>query len=235
MIDEDRYESSTSDLDTPRTQDDEATLHQPTTWSRKSSTMPTPSPSPPSPSTLPPGCSIGPLIVILPDGRPQLLDDHRPHSHPPQAQSQPHSITPDIPLAPERAIWVDFPPDSRENPFHFSRGRKNAIVAVAVFFTGMTAFSTSAYSIGIPSMMADLGMTDLQALAGVGLYAFVRVHGASGFFSFRSSWLYESLTRSQGFGIAPLVLAPLSEEFGRKWTYIVAIAIFTILHVMIAL
>jgi hypothetical protein len=46
-----------------------------------------------------------------------------------------------------------------------------------VFFTGMTAFSTSAYSIGIPSMMADLGMTDLQALAGVGLYAFVRVHG----------------------------------------------------------
>ncbi|RSH92160.1 hypothetical protein EHS25_008575 [Saitozyma podzolica] len=74
----------------------------------------------------------------------------------------------------------------------------------------MTAFSTSAYSIGIPSMMADLGMTDLQALAGVGLYAF-------------------------GFGIAPLVLAPLSEEFGRKWTYIVAIAIFTILHVMIAL
>ena len=39
----------------------------------------------------------------------------------------------------------------------------------------------------------------------------------------------------QGFAIAPLVLAPLSEEFGRKWTYITAVAIYATFHLMMAL
>lgn len=39
----------------------------------------------------------------------------------------------------------------------------------------------------------------------------------------------------KGFGIAPLVLAPLSEEYGRKWTYVIAVAVFTILHFMMTL
>lgn len=37
-----------------------------------------------------------------------------------------------------------------------------------------------------------------------------------------------------GFGIFPLALAPISEEFGRKWTYIVAVFLFLIFQIPIA-
>ena len=59
-------------------------------------------------------------------------------------------------------------------------------------------------------MTRDLGNTALEAAAGLALYA----------------W---------GFGIAPMVLAPLSEEYGRKWTYVIAVVIFTVLHLMLTL
>ena len=109
-----------------------------------------------------------------------------------------------------RVIWVDFPPGDPANPLCFSKGKKLAIVGVAVYFTGITAYATSSYSIGIPSMCAELGCDRIQGAAGLALYA----------------W---------GFGIAPLVLAPLSEEYGRKWSYIIAVMVFTVLHLMMTL
>jgi hypothetical protein len=109
-----------------------------------------------------------------------------------------------------RIIWVDFPPGDPANPLCFTKGKKLAIVGVAVYFTGITAYATSSYSIGIPSMCAELGCTRIQGAAGLSLYA----------------W---------GFGVAPLVLAPLSEEYGRKWSYIIAVVVFTVLHLMMTL
>ncbi|WVQ83155.1 hypothetical protein IAT38_005293 [Cryptococcus sp. DSM 104549] len=108
-----------------------------------------------------------------------------------------------------RVIWVDFPPLSPQNPFFFSTKRKLAITVVATFFTMMTAANTSAYSIGEVSMCKDLGCNDLQAAGGLGVYAF-------------------------GFAVAPMVLAPLSEEFGRRWTYVCAVIIYLVFHIMMA-
>lgn len=59
-------------------------------------------------------------------------------------------------------------------------------------------------------MKEDLGMDDQQVAAGVALYAF-------------------------GFGLFPLFLAPISEEFGRKWTYIFSVFCFCVFHLMGAL
>lgn len=158
---------------------------------------------------LPEGCNWGPLYTVTPTGQPEVY-------YPPSKRYDTQSQATVIPTPPSessitpvgRLIWVDFPTGSPANPFHFSRGRKLAIVAVATYFTGMSAYSTSAYSIGIPSMVAELGNNQLSSAAGLALYA----------------W---------GFGIAPMILAPLSEEYGRKWTYFIAVFLFTILHLML--
>lgn len=72
-----------------------------------------------------------------------------------------------------QVIWVDFPPNSLENPFYFSRSRKNVIICLATFYTGITAFSASAYAIGVGSMCEDLGCSRLESATGLGLYAWV--------------------------------------------------------------
>ncbi len=59
-------------------------------------------------------------------------------------------------------------------------------------------------------MTADLNCTTFQATIGLSLYAL-------------------------GFGLIPLVTAPLSEEFGRQPLYLVSGFIFMIMHLGIAL
>lgn len=107
-------------------------------------------------------------------------------------------------------IWVDFPPGSTENPFYFTTARKTAITLVASWYTFMTAYTISVFPISAPSMCATLHCSQLEVSAGVALY----------------TW---------GFAIAPLFLAPLSEELGRRWTYIGAVFIFWIFHIQMAL
>lgn len=106
-------------------------------------------------SPLPPGCTYG-----------RLTRD--------QARNLPHDdSTQDEKDGERRIIWVDFEPSSPENPFFFSKMRKRAIISVAIFFTGMTALATSAYSIGEQSMSRDLGLSSAQASSGLSLYAWV--------------------------------------------------------------
>ncbi|TXT12815.1 hypothetical protein VHUM_01216 [Vanrija humicola] len=107
-------------------------------------------------------------------------------------------------------IWVDFPAGSTENPFYFTTARKTAITLVASWYTFMTAYTISVFPISAPSMCADLGCSQLEVSAGVALY----------------TW---------GFALAPLFLAPLSEELGRRWTYIAAVGIFWLFHIQMAL
>ncbi|WVQ83220.1 hypothetical protein IAT38_005359 [Cryptococcus sp. DSM 104549] len=111
---------------------------------------------------------------------------------------------------PEWVIWVDFPPNCPQNPFFFTNTRKFAITLVATLFTALSAMNVSAYSIGEESMCRDLGCSDVEVSAGIAVY----------------SW---------GFGFTPMVLAPLSEEFGRRWTYLIAVIIYLLTYVMQAL
>ncbi|WRT64796.1 uncharacterized protein IL334_001730 [Kwoniella shivajii] len=109
-----------------------------------------------------------------------------------------------------RILWVDFPSASPQNPFYFTQTRKYGITIVATLFTLMTSINVGAFSIGMDSLIRDLDCTREQAAIGLGIYNF-------------------------GFAATPLILAPLSEEFGRRWTYVVAVILYLIFHIMIAL
>lgn len=102
-------------------------------------------------------------------------------------------------------IWVDFPPNDPENPFNFSKTRKWCITILGVLFTAEVAATASAYVPGIPSMERDLGITNHElSLLGIAIYPL-------------------------GFALPPLVLAPLSEVFGRNPMYLVCHLCYTVL------
>uniref|UniRef100_V5EXJ7 Synaptic vesicle transporter SVOP and related transporter n=2 Tax=Kalmanozyma brasiliensis (strain GHG001) TaxID=1365824 RepID=V5EXJ7_KALBG len=109
--------------------------------------------------------------------------------------------------ADDDVIWVDFPPGDPENPFNFSKTRKWCITILGVLFTAEVAATASAYVPGIPSMERDLGITDHElSLLGIAIYPL-------------------------GFALPPLVLAPLSEVFGRNPMYLVCHLCYTVLFV----
>ena len=112
---------------------------------------------------LPPGCKYGhlPSTTKIPQTPSETPAEHRRREEEKESRA---------------VIWVDFPPSSPENPFFFSKARKRAILIVAIFFTGMTAFNTSAYSIGEGTMSRDLGLTNAEAAAGLSLYAWVSLN-----------------------------------------------------------
>ncbi|KAF9525113.1 MFS polyamine transporter [Crepidotus variabilis] len=125
---------------------------------------------------------------------------------------------------------LEFAPGDMRNPANFTRRRKWAITAIACFFTMLIcedfpfeltscgtlahtrrlASAASAYNMGFPSMTKELQITNLEATAGLSLYAF-------------------------GFGIVPLVTASLSEEFGRLPLYYVSTTMFAAMYIGIAL
>ncbi|GMK59838.1 hypothetical protein CspeluHIS016_0900550 [Cutaneotrichosporon spelunceum] len=109
--------------------------------------------------------------------------------------------------APERVIWVDFPPDCRENPFYFSTRRKVGITMCALIYCWYCSMTASAFAIQAGDMCADLHCPRLGAEAGIGLYA----------------W---------GAGVMPLFVAPVSEEFGRRPVYLCALALLWLFHLM---
>ncbi|ODN85273.1 hypothetical protein L198_07597 [Cryptococcus wingfieldii CBS 7118] len=119
----------------------------------------------------------------------------------------PHPIS--TPSSPQRIIYVSFPQNSPKNPFFFKPWRKRAIVGVATCFTLMTAMNVGAFSIGEESMCEDLGCSQQTAAVGLGIFCF-------------------------GFAVTPMILAPLSEEFGRRWTYVISVIIFLLFEIMLA-
>ncbi|ORX34977.1 major facilitator superfamily domain-containing protein [Kockovaella imperatae] len=150
---------------------------------------------------LPPGCSIGPELYDTPRG----IVSGIPKSNGTVERSSGLTDGVEAPGQPVKVIWVEFPPGSPDNPFSYTRRRKIAIMFCALFFAFCTALQGAAYAQGIPSMTRDLGTTEIEALAGVSLYP----------------W---------GFALGPLVLAPITEEYGRYWAYVGAVAVYTLLH-----
>ncbi|WVQ98033.1 hypothetical protein IAU59_005155 [Kwoniella sp. CBS 9459] len=156
-------------------------------------------------STLPAGCAWGPRLNSSSRSSLNLRSEEQVFNLPSE-----HSVEGGDQSGPYRIIWVDFPPGSPQNPFFFSRKRKVAITVAATFFTLLTSVNVGAYSISIESMSRDLRCTTVQASIALGIYNF-------------------------GFALTPLALAPLSEEFGRRWTYLFAVVFYLLMHIMMAL
>lgn len=90
------------------------------------------------------------------------------------------------------------------------------------------AYTTSAFSISAPSMCDDLHCTTLQVEAGIAVYAY----------SFRCVVIELPVSvhpQPHTDSICPMIVAPLSEELGRKWTYVIAVSAFWILNLMMTL
>ncbi|EIW77022.1 MFS general substrate transporter [Coniophora puteana RWD-64-598 SS2] len=110
----------------------------------------------------------------------------------------------------EKDNYVEFEHNDPRNPVNFSYTKKWAITLVGVAFTGLSAATSSAYSYGYDTMIAELGCTRMEATLGLSMFTI-------------------------GFAIVPLVSSPFSEEFGRRPVYLVSAFIFLMSQIMIAL
>jgi len=101
-------------------------------------------------------------------------------------------------------------PDDPASPRNWKPMRKWILSIVGFSFCSTVSITVSAYSISVPVIQEELGCSRLLALAGISLF---------------------TLT----FGAAPLVLAPMSEVWGRKWIYIASAILFTVFQIPQAL
>ncbi|EIW78986.1 MFS general substrate transporter [Coniophora puteana RWD-64-598 SS2] len=107
-------------------------------------------------------------------------------------------------------IIVEFEENDPRAPMNFSYSKKWAITIVSVAFTAIISASSSSYSFGYDTMIAELHCTTMEATLGLSLFTL-------------------------GFAIVPLVSSSFSEEFGRRPVYLVSAACFLLSQVMVAL
>ncbi|KAB8346156.1 hypothetical protein FH972_023202 [Carpinus fangiana] len=107
-------------------------------------------------------------------------------------------------------IVLSFAPGDPENPHNWSPKRKGFIVAQLVGMTLFIGLATTAYSSGINSMVADLGVSNIL--------------GQLGLFTFNFTC-----------ALAPMFLAPFCELVGRKIVYVGAYACFILMFIGLAL
>ena len=105
---------------------------------------------------------------------------------------------------------VKFTEDDEENPKAWSKRKKLTNVAIIAFMALMSPLASSMFTPGISQVAEDLGTNEEMVIA-----------TTTGF------------VIMLGFG--PLVLAPLSETFGRRNVYIYCFAVFTLLQIPTAL
>ncbi|KAG8865398.1 hypothetical protein FRB96_000288 [Tulasnella sp. 330] len=110
----------------------------------------------------------------------------------------------------QKVLYVEFEPGDPRDPFSFSKGRKWAMTWTACVYTFFTAYTLSAFAIGVPSLRRELGFNATDAALGLSVYA----------------W---------GFACAPLILAPFSEEWGRNPLYLGSAFVFTLFFIPVAL
>ncbi|KAL7410593.1 major facilitator superfamily domain-containing protein [Mrakia frigida] len=107
-------------------------------------------------------------------------------------------------------IHVEFELNDSRDPMSFSKTRKWVITSTAVGFTFLATFNLSSFAIGMQSMETELGLSPTGGALGIAVYAWA-------------------------FGFAPLLLAPLSEEFGRSALYWVSCFFFAVFYIPVAL
>lgn len=104
--------------------------------------------------------------------------------------------------APPGVIWVEWDgPNDPANPLNWSRRRKWLISWVGILFCALVSFSVSGYSIAASSVQETFDCSKTIALLGITLFTVT-------------------------FGAAPLLLAPLSEVYGRSYIYFVSAVVF---------
>ncbi|GAA6009981.1 hypothetical protein JCM10207_007504 [Rhodosporidiobolus poonsookiae] len=107
-------------------------------------------------------------------------------------------------------IWVDWNAHDPEDPRNWSRARKWIVVGAGIAFCLSVSTSVSAYSISSRSIQETFNCSKEVALLGV-------------------------TTFTIGFAIVPLILAPLSEIYGRSKIYLVTATLFSLLCIPEAL
>lgn len=108
------------------------------------------------------------------------------------------------------AVYIEWPADDPENPFNWPKSRRWALVSVCFLFTACTAFNGCGYPSASINAAQDLHTTQLVYLVGNTVFLFA-------------------------VSITPLVLAPLSEVYGRNPIYLSAVLAFTLLFIPQAL
>lgn len=140
----------------------------------------------------------------------QSFEQKRNSTEGPEAPETQH----EIPLVHEtNFIIVDwYGPDDQENPQNWSSMKKSWIMSCVVILTVAVYMGSAIYTPAIPEMMQELNTTRIKSI--LPLTTFVL-----------------------GYGIGPMVLAPLSEHvpFGRTPIYIISLFLFTAIQVPIAL
>ncbi|GAA5828189.1 hypothetical protein JCM11251_002628 [Rhodosporidiobolus azoricus] len=106
--------------------------------------------------------------------------------------------------APPDVIWVEWDgPSDPANPLNWSRRRKWAISSVGIIFCTFVSLSVSAYSIAENQVREELHTTQILAILGITMFTIT-------------------------FGAAPLLLAPLSEVYGRNTIYLISAVVFAL-------
>ncbi|GAA5951045.1 hypothetical protein JCM3765_004662 [Sporobolomyces pararoseus] len=108
-------------------------------------------------------------------------------------------------------IFVDWDgPDDPANPFNWSRRRKWVISSVGIMFCALVSLSVSGYSIAVVSVREELHASKILSLLGITMFTVT-------------------------FGAAPLLLAPLSEVYGRSHIYLISAFVFAVFFIPQAL
>lgn len=98
---------------------------------------------------------------------------------------------------PVRDVVVDFTsPEDPYNPQNWSFAKKVVTTLLWALTTCWMVFATAIYSAGIGQIIDQFHVNSTTAASGVGLMMF-------------------------GFGLGPMIWAPLSEVYGRKWSALV--------------
>jgi len=95
-------------------------------------------------------------------------------------------------------------------PRNWPKSRKWLTSSVGFVFCGLASISVSGYSISVSAIQAELRCSRLLALAGISTYTVM-------------------------FGVAPLLLAPLSEIYGRRIVYLASTTVYTLFQIPQAL
>ncbi|KAB2578839.1 Efflux pump FUB11 [Lasiodiplodia theobromae] len=110
------------------------------------------------------------------------------------------------------AFEVDWDPDGdAENPREWPMWYRASIIAMVSFSTTSVVMYSTSYSAGIPGMMETFGITNKTLLV-LGITTYLL-----------------------GLALGSVVLAPLSEMYGRRPIYLISLALFTILVIPCAL
>ncbi|KAF2163726.1 hypothetical protein M409DRAFT_25912 [Zasmidium cellare ATCC 36951] len=101
------------------------------------------------------------------------------------------------------AYEVDFEDDDRGNPQNWSLLYKGFVIMIFSYATTCTVLYSTSYTSAIPGMMAEFGIGESEGILGVTTYLLGMASGS-------------------------VILAPLSEMYGRRPIYLIVMALFVV-------